>query len=64
MSLEHKWMELEIIMLYIPSKSGSEGQRSHIFPHIWKLNLKDKCINTYICVCMYEGRIIKYTESC
>jgi hypothetical protein len=32
-------------------KPGSEDQRSHVFPHMWKLDLKDKCIpNVYVCV--------------
>jgi hypothetical protein len=39
-----KWMELEIIM----SKPGSEGQRLHVFPCMWKLDLKDKYIHKYI----------------
>jgi hypothetical protein len=30
------------------SKPGSERQRSHVFSHMWKLDLKNKCI--YKCV--------------
>jgi hypothetical protein len=30
-----KWMELENIML----SEGSKGQRLHISPHMWKLEL-------------------------
>jgi hypothetical protein len=35
-----KWKELEVIML--------EGQRLYVFPHMWKPELKDKCIHEYI----------------
>jgi hypothetical protein len=31
------------------SKPGSKGQKSHVFPHTWKLNLKDKRTHKYIC---------------
>jgi hypothetical protein len=36
-----KWIELKIIML---SKPASEMQGSHVFPHIWKLDIS---INTH-----------------
>jgi hypothetical protein len=29
------------------SKPGSERQKLHISPHIWKLDQKDKCIHKY-----------------
>jgi hypothetical protein len=29
-------------------KAGSEGQRPHVLPYLWKLDLKDKCIHKYI----------------
>jgi hypothetical protein len=32
------------------TKSGSGGQKSHVFPRMWKLDLKDKCIH----ICMYS----------
>jgi hypothetical protein len=48
------WMNLENIIL---SKPGSKGQRSHVFPDMWKLDLKDKCICKYmyghLCLCTY-----------
>jgi hypothetical protein len=31
-----------------PSKPSSERQRSHVFFHMWKLDLKDKHIHKYI----------------
>jgi hypothetical protein len=34
-------------------KSGSKGQKSHVFPHMWKLDLKDTCVHKYIHVCVY-----------
>jgi hypothetical protein len=37
MSLSGKWMELEIIML---SEINSKSQISHVFAHIWHLDLK------------------------
>jgi hypothetical protein len=30
------------------SKPDSGGHRSHIFSHMWKPDLKDKCIHKYI----------------
>jgi hypothetical protein len=35
------------------SKLGSKGQRLHVFPHMWKLDLKDKCTHKYICDIYY-----------
>jgi hypothetical protein len=29
------------------SKSGSEGQRSQVFSHMWETDPKDKCIHKY-----------------
>jgi hypothetical protein len=52
-------------------KPGSEGQSSYVFPQMWKLDLKDKCIHEiykwsyvyrhmYICayICIYRERHI------
>jgi hypothetical protein len=47
----HKCMELENI-LSSKVKRGSEKQRSHVFPHLWKTDLKDK----HICICLYSSR--------
>jgi hypothetical protein len=43
-----KWVKCEIIM----SREVSQAQKDkgHVFPHIWKLGLKDKCIPKYIYV--------------
>jgi hypothetical protein len=30
------------------SKPGSKGQSLHGFPHLWKLDLKEKCIQKYM----------------
>jgi hypothetical protein len=30
------------------NKPGSEEQRCYVFPHMWKLDLKYKCIHKYI----------------
>jgi hypothetical protein len=31
---------------------GSKSQSSHVFPHMWKLELKTKCV----CVCVVKER--------
>jgi hypothetical protein len=42
--LAGKWIELENLML--SKVSQAPKQRSHFFPHMWKL---DKCTYRYIC---------------
>jgi hypothetical protein len=49
MLFANKWMELEVITLYELSQAQKDkDQKSHIFPHKWKLDLKDKCVHKYI----------------
>jgi hypothetical protein len=43
MLLAGKWMELENLMLSEISRA-KENQRSHVFSHMWKLDLKVQCI--------------------
>jgi hypothetical protein len=42
------------------NKPGSEGQRSHVFPHMWMLGLQDKgipkCIHDLACMCVCGER--------
>jgi hypothetical protein len=38
-----KWMELDTVIL--TWSKPSSGQRLYVFPHLWKLNLIDKCIH-------------------
>jgi hypothetical protein len=33
----------------------NKGQKLDVFPHMWKLDLKDKCIYTYIHIWSNEG---------
>jgi hypothetical protein len=42
------------------SKSGSERHGSHVFFHMWKLDLKDKCIHKYIISFIYIYTYFKY----
>jgi hypothetical protein len=41
-----KWMELENIVL--SEISQVEKFRGYIFPHMWKVDLEDTHINTYM----------------
>jgi hypothetical protein len=43
------------------STPGLEGQRSHVFPHMWRLDLKDKGIHKYIHDHIYTHVHIAYT---
>jgi hypothetical protein len=40
------------------SKPGSKSQRSHVFPHMWKLDLYIKCISR----CIYDHTYDTYTH--
>jgi hypothetical protein len=44
-----KWMKLETIMLSEISW-GSERQRSYVFFHMWKQDLKDRRIHDFISI--------------
>jgi hypothetical protein len=60
MSFAGKWVETGSHDVK-QGESGSERQRSHVSPHMWKLDLKDKCrqkyiyelILIYICIYIY-----------
>jgi hypothetical protein len=41
-----KWMELEIIILSKASQVQKD-KSSHVFSHMWNINLNDKCIYKY-----------------
>jgi hypothetical protein len=50
-----KWMELENIILSEESQA-QKTQRSQVFPHMGKLDLKVKCIYIYIYIYTYIVR--------
>jgi hypothetical protein len=64
MLLSGKWVELGEHHIE-QSKSDSKGQRSHIFHHMWNLDIWDKCTHTYmiyIHICMYVWRETQSTS--
>jgi hypothetical protein len=50
-----KWMELEIIILSEVNQARKD--KGQVFPHMWELDLKDKCRHIYdliyMCVSVY-----------
>jgi hypothetical protein len=51
-SFTGKWMELENFMLN--KISQVQKNKGHMFfPNMWKLDLKDKCVNKYISDLIY-----------
>jgi hypothetical protein len=53
-------MELENIIV----SKASQGQRLHVFPHVCKLDLKDKCIHRFIIIHTYIHSYINRERDC